>query len=219
MLGKQFYETSRGRIVELLRRGPLTVERMASQTGVTTNAVRALLTAMERDGLVRRAGKRHGGATRPSHLFELTSEVQQLLSRAYVPLLTNLLQVMAKGQSSAQLNKIMRQTGRALAAEFARPSRAAEQSLSARVESVSELLNTELGAITEVVREDGGLVIRGAGCPLSALTGKHRAVCLAIESMVKDIVGVPVRECCDRTDRPRCCFYVGRTASAALRRG
>ena len=212
MLGKQFFETSRGRIVSLLRREPLTVESLASQTGVTTNAVRALLTAMERDGLVRRAGKRHRGATRPSHLFELAPEVQQLLSRAYVPLLTNLLHVMTKRETPAQVNTIMRQTGRALAAELARPMRAAEPSLSARAVSVSELLNAELGAITEVVREDGGLVIRGAGCPLSALTGKHRAVCLAIESVVKEIVGAPVRECCDRTDRPRCCFHVGRTA-------
>lgn len=218
MLGKQFFETSRGRIVELLRRGPLTVESLASDTGVTTSAVRAQLTAMERDGLVRRAGTKYGGATRPSHLFELAPEVQQLLSRAYVPLLTNMLHVMTRRQSTAEVNTIMRQTGRALAAELARPARG-EQSLSAHVQSVSELLNTELGALTEVVRENGGFVIRGAGCPLSALTGKHRAVCLAIESMIKHTVGVPVRECCDRTDRPRCCFYVGRAGSAAVRRG
>ena len=213
MLGKQFFETSRGRIVGLLRRGPLTVENIASEIGVTTNAVRSLLTAMERDGLVHRVGKRRRGATRPSHLFELTPEVQQLLSRAYVPLFSTLLHVMASRQMVPGINKIMRETGRALAAQLAQPNRLDRQPLPIRVQGASELLNAELGAVTEVVKANGGWVIQGAACPLSALTGKHRAVCLAIESAVREIVGAPVKECCDRTNRPRCCFRIGERAS------
>jgi DeoR family transcriptional regulator, suf operon transcriptional repressor len=209
MLGKQFFETSRGRIVALLRRESLTVENIASEIGVTTSAIRSLLTAMERDGLVHRVGTRHRGATRPSHLFELTPEVQQLLSRAYVPLFGTLLHVMARRQSAAEINRIMRDTGKALAVQLVPAGRLQTQSLPGRVQAASELLNAELGAVTEVVRADGELVIQGAACPLSALTGKHRAVCLAIESAIKEIVGAPVRECCDRTDRPRCCFRVG----------
>ncbi len=89
MLKKQFLQTSRGRIAGLLRRGGLTAEEMASQLRLTTNAVRAQLAGMERDGLVRRAGEKRG-ATRPSYVFELTAEVEQLLSGAYVPLLTHL---------------------------------------------------------------------------------------------------------------------------------
>jgi predicted ArsR family transcriptional regulator len=69
------------------------------------------------------------------------------------------------------------------------------------------LMNEHLGALTQV-EGNGGIVIRGAGCPLAALTGKHRGVCLAMESLVTEIVGVPVRECCDREGRPRCCFEV-----------
>jgi DeoR family transcriptional regulator, suf operon transcriptional repressor len=213
MLGKQFFETSRGRIVGLLRRGSLTVENIASEIGVTTSAVRSLLTAMERDGLVHRVGKRRRGATRPSHLFELTPEVQQLLSRAYIPLFGTLLHVMARRQSPAEINKIMRDTGKALAGQLVRSERLEELSLPRRVQAASELLNAELGAVTEVVRVNGELVIQGAGCPLSALTGKHRAVCLAIESAVKEIIGAPVRECCARTDRPRCCFRIDISAT------
>jgi hypothetical protein len=29
-----------------------------------------------------------------------------------------------------------------------------------------------------------------------------------MESLVAEMVGVPVRECCDRNGRPRCCFEV-----------
>jgi hypothetical protein len=43
---------------------------------------------------------------------------------------------------------------------------------------------------------------------LSALTGKHPAVCRAMESLVKEFVGASVHECCERAQRPRCCFEI-----------
>jgi hypothetical protein len=64
-----------------------------------------------------------------------------------------------------------------------------------------------IGALARV-ESNGEYVIRGAGCPLSAVTGKHPAVCQAVESLVGEIVGAPVRECCDRTSRPKCCFEI-----------
>jgi DeoR family transcriptional regulator, suf operon transcriptional repressor len=208
VLSKQFFETSRGRIVALLKEGESTVETIASSMGVTPNAVRAQLTGMERDGLVRRAGRKRTGASKPSHLFELTPEVEQLLSRAYVPFLTHLFHVLTNQQTASQVNKLMREVGRGLAAELTGAKRRAAGSLSDRVQVASQLLNEELGAVTRVVKENGGFVIRGVGCPLSAITGKHRPVCLAIESLLKETIGVGVHECCDRSDRPRCCFHV-----------
>src|SRR5918996_533058 len=89
MLRQQLLDTSRGRIVALLRRGQLTADDIAAKLKLTASAVRAQLTGMERDGVVRRVGQRRG-ATRPSQGFELTPEVEQLLAQAYVPLLTEL---------------------------------------------------------------------------------------------------------------------------------
>ena len=68
----------------MLQRGSATADEIASQLNLTANAVRAQLTRMERDRVVRRSG-RGRGTTRPFHVFELTLEVEQLLSRAYVP--------------------------------------------------------------------------------------------------------------------------------------
>jgi predicted ArsR family transcriptional regulator len=92
MLRKQLLDTSRGRIVTLLQAGELTAEDIATKLGLTRSAVRIQITAMERDGVVRKVGKRPG-TTRPSHLFELTPEVEQFLSKAYVPVLTHLVDV------------------------------------------------------------------------------------------------------------------------------
>src|SRR2546423_1687505 len=171
MLRKQFLETSRGRIAALLQRGDLTAENLASLLRLTTNAVRAQLATMERDGLVRRAGEKRG-ATRPSHVFELTPEVEQLLSGAYVPLLTHLLRVFSKGLRPDQVKKMMRQTGKSLAGEFA-VARQPSAGLDARGQAANDLLNVQLGAVTSVVRGNGGFVIRGVACPLAAITNKH----------------------------------------------
>jgi DeoR family transcriptional regulator, suf operon transcriptional repressor len=209
-LRKQLLDTSRGRIVTLLRSGGLTADDMARKLGLTHSAVRIHINAMERDGLVRRVGKR-AGTTRPSHIFELTPEVEQLLSTAYVPLLTQLVDVFAEALPADQIEGLLRQTGIGLARELTR-GRRPRGGLEARASGVSDLLNTQLGATTRV-ESNGTIVIRGSGCPLAALTGKHPGVCLAMESFVAEIVGVPVKECCDRGGRPQCCFEVPRSRS------
>jgi len=209
MLRQQLLDTGRGRIVSLLQRGPLTVDDIASRLELSASGIRAQITAMERDGVVRRVGSRPG-TTRPSRIFELTPEVEQLLSRAYIPLLTQLVDVFATGLPPRQVERLLRQTGKKLAGQLssARPL----GTLRSRVAAASALLNEQLGAVTHV-EQNGRYVIRGEGCPLSALTGKHPAVCRAMESLVKEIVGASVHECCERAQRPRCCFEIKPGAS------
>jgi predicted ArsR family transcriptional regulator len=205
LLRRQLLDSSRGRIVSLLQRGGLTADDIASELGLTRSAVRIQITAMERDAVVRRAGKRRG-TTRPSLVFELTPEVEQLLSKAYIPLLTQLVRLFSDVLPADQLDELLRKAGKALADDLSRGKRLSG-SLRSRVASASEIMNEELGATTHV-DANGGYVIRGDGCPLAALTGKNRGVCLAMERFVTEIVGVPARECCTRTERPRCCFEI-----------
>ena len=205
MLRQQLLDTSRGRIVTLLRTGGLTADDIATSLELTRSAVRVQISAMERDGVVRKVGKRPG-TTRPSHVYELTPEVELLLSKAYIPLLTHLVDVFAEALPAQQVEALLRSTGKGLAHDLAGGKRVSG-SLKSRVSAASELMNEHLGASTRV-EGTGGIVIRGAGCPLAALTGKHRGVCLAMESLVSEIVGAPARECCHREERPRCCFEI-----------
>lgn len=206
MLRKQFLETSRGRIAELLQRGTRTVDALATALRLTPNAVRAQLTVMERDGLVRRAGL-VAGATRPSHTYQLTPALEELLSGAYVPLLIHLVRTFAGGLRRDQLDPLLREAGRSLAAEFAGGQRLTGD-LPTRVRKASQFLNDELGAVTHVTRRNGGFVLEGEGCPLAAITGKEPAVCIVVESLLQALVGAPVRECCNRAGRPTCCFEI-----------
>ena len=101
---------------------------------------------------------------------------------------------------------MLRQVGKRLADELSQGKRLSG-SLSSRVAAASSMMNEQLGAMTHI-EGNGKWVIRGVGCPLAALTGKHPGVCQAMESFVAEVIGEPVHECCDRSDRPRCCFEI-----------
>jgi predicted ArsR family transcriptional regulator len=210
VLRKQLLDTTRGRIVSLLQAGGLTSDDIASKLGLTPSAIRVQITAMERDGVVRRVGTRPG-TTRPSHVFELTPELEQLLSKAYIPLLTHLVAVFAEKLPADQVDALLRRAGRGLARELSR-GRRLTGSLRSRASLASEMMNEHLGATTHV-EGNGTIVLRGVSCPLAALTGKHPGVCLAMESLVAEIVGMRVHECCERDNRPRCCFEIERRRS------
>ena len=111
----------------------------------------------------------------------------------------------ANGLPARQVDALLREAGRKLAGE--RSSGRAAGTLRSRVIAASQFLNEQLGAVTHV-EANGGYIIRGEGCPLSALTGKHPSVCRAMESLVKEFVGASVHECCERAQRPRCCFEI-----------
>ena len=59
---EKFFESTRGRMVTLLRRSGRTVEELARALGLTDNGIRAHLAALERDGIVRQRGSVRRGS-------------------------------------------------------------------------------------------------------------------------------------------------------------
>jgi predicted ArsR family transcriptional regulator len=203
-------EGTGGKILELLRQGPRTVDELASALGLTRTAVRAHLATFERDGLIEQRGSRRG-ASKPSRVYSVTTQAELLFSRAYIPILTQLLHVLARRLSPAEFDAIMHEVGRGAMGDRVSP----RGPLGERVVRASSLLN-ELGGLAEVDEENGLYVIRSHGCPLAAATANHPEVCNALESLLSEFVGTRVTKCCDRYDRVRCCFEVSRDAGSSL---
>lgn len=209
MINQRFHDSTRGRLLALLRAGPRTVEELAAELKLTDNAIRQHLTGLERDGMVRQSGVRRGpGAGKPATIYELQPDAEPLLSRAYAPVLSTLLEVVAEELPPQQARKLLRETGRRLAA--AAGGRAAGD-LRARARAAAAVLNA-LGGAVEVEEHRGSATLRGSACPLASAVSRNPQVCRAVESLVSEITGEKARECCDRTDRPRCCFEL-QTAS------
>ena len=211
-LGKRFLETTRGQVVQLLRRGARTVEELAQALGLTDNAVRNHLSALERDGLVRQEGVRRGaGAGKPAVVYEMHPDAAPLLSKAYPPVLRVMLDVVMEQLPARRSEAMLREVGRRLAASS---GGRAPGALPARASAAADVLRA-LGGDVDVVRENGAFVIRSSGCPLSTAVSHHPEMCYAVETMVSEIAGESAQSCCQHGDRPRCCFVVGATTPAA----
>ena len=189
-------------IIGLLRRGTLTVGQVADRLELTASAVRVHMRALEQMGLVKQAGLARG-LNRPATIYGLAPGVDALLCGAYVPFVTKLLQTIGEERSATEVAALMHRAGRRLAMSYERPP----GTLGQRAEAVSGILN-DLGALTEVEAAPGRLPLRGFDCPLAAAVQDSPAVCCAMESFVAELVRAPVHECCDRSERPRCCFEI-----------
>ena len=209
---QRFFDSTRGQAVTLLRRSGRTVEELARALGLTNNGVRAHLATLERDGVVRQRGSvRPGsGGGKPAYVYELTPEAEGMFPKAYEPVLGHLLDALSEGLGSEESEALLKDVGRRIAEGRGTP----EDGVRARLEEAVAALN-ELGGLAELEERDGRFVIRGYGCPLAAVTPGHPEVCRVAEAMISELAGVPVRERCDRGARPRCCFEVSPTESAA----
>jgi predicted ArsR family transcriptional regulator len=204
----RFWATTRGRLLVLLRRGSETVAELAAALGLTDNAVRSHLTALERDGLLRPTGIRRG-PRRPTVTYALTAEAEHLFPKEYGAVLRHLLDELKDRLAPDQLDDLARATGHRFARDFARvgppPGR------KDRVERAVGVLR-ELGGCCEFEGANGTVVLGCSVCPLAAAADGHPEVCRLVETMLGDVLGVPVRQRC-QGDPPRCRFEFDRAAA------
>ena len=74
-----------------------------------------------------------------------------------------------------------------------------------RFEAAVGVLN-ELGGLAELEERDGTIVIRSFGCPLAAVVPGHLQMRGLVETLIAEVAGAGVHECCDRGENPRCRF-------------
>src|SRR4051794_19115471 len=111
-LNKRFFETTRGQIVALLRRGGRTVEDLAQAVGLSDNAVRNHLSTLERDQLVQQVGARRSpGAGKPALIYELHPDAEPLFSKAYPPVLTTVVEALVSACPPDQTDRVLHTAG------------------------------------------------------------------------------------------------------------
>lgn len=198
----RFFTTTRGKIVQLLRRGPMTVIELAEALELTDNAVRAHLAALERDGIVAQ-GEPRRGIRKPAFTYELAPAAEQFFPKAYGTLMRELVAVLGARLPVEQVRSALREVGH----RMARERLPVDGDIEDRLALATGVL-AELGGLAEVESTETGYAIRGCSCPLAALVEGNPDGCVLAEAMLSDLVGLPVREVCDQGPPARCHFEI-----------
>ena len=193
--------STRGRILNLLRRGRNTVNDLAADLDLTDNAIRSHLAALEGDRLVQQVGV-VPGVRKPHAAYALTPQGEQLFPKAYGPLLLHLLDVLSERLGDRETQQVLREVGRRAAADFPRRPGASAKEQARRSLHIIE----ELGGSAETETQGDRIIVRGFSCPLAAVVARHPHACLMAETLLSEVLGVPVKEVCEKSDPPRCRF-------------
>lgn len=190
-------------MLTLLRRPPQTINTMADALGLTDNAVRAHVAALGRDGLVEQVGTQRDTGGKPARLYALTPEAEELFPKAYATVLAGLIEQVAEQDGWERAVELLRAVGAQMAGPRDRGS------AGTRLGAAAAALR-KLGGDVDIQQADDGWLLKGYACPLAALTSRHHEVCELAQALVEEMTGLPVTECCERGDRPRCGFKVAR---------
>lgn len=196
-------DRTRARLLALLRENSWTVDDLAERLGLTDNAVRFHLDALEAAGSVEKNGVRRAGVGQPAVLYALSSTAEDAFSRAYAPVLVATLAELRERMTPVELVRLLKRIGKRLA----RGMGSSTGSLASRANHASQLLN-DLGGVTVVEKNADCYVILGRACPLARAVEEDHCVCAAVTSLVADVVGAEVAERCDRSGRPKCRFEI-----------
>jgi predicted ArsR family transcriptional regulator len=182
------------------------VNELADSLGLTDNAVRTHLAALERDGLVEQEGVRRA-VGKPAYVYGLTSQAETLFPKAYATILSSILAKLREERGAEGLEDFLRDVGHK-AGEGARMKSGA---LRDRVDA-AVLLLAELGGLAEIDEEADAYMIRGFSCPLGAVVGDNPEACKLAEELIAAAVGEEVQECCDRQGTARCNFRIAKSS-------
>jgi predicted ArsR family transcriptional regulator len=202
-LNRRFFDSTRGRIVTLLRRSDCTVNELAEELELTDNAVRAHLLTLERDGLVRQSGLRRG-SRKPHFAYQLTEEADHLFPKAYDALLNQFIAVLKAKLTPRAFKDALRAVGSSLAKQNQVDT---ADTLKRRVQNAVNTLES-LGGNPTVEKEGGKFVIRSTSCPLASVVSEHPETCQMVETLVSELSHAKAKEDCDRSGPPRCAFTI-----------
>jgi predicted ArsR family transcriptional regulator len=194
---------TRSRLLRLVRQAGRSINELADGLGITDNAVRTHVAALERDGLVRQAGSDRTTGGKPARLYELTPQAEELFPKAYALVLTEFIRALRDERGDEAAVAWLRRVGRRLGADAAHP----QADGAARVAAAAALLES-IGGSVDVTESGDGWKLHSHGCPLAGVVAEDPDTCALAESLVAEVTARRVVERCEKTDRPRCAFHV-----------
>jgi len=194
MPDSRFFQSTRGKIVTTLRRRhSASAVDLAETFGLSTNAVRQHLLALERDGyVVERSARR--GPTKPTLEYSLTAAAETLFPQRYDKLLNAVLAEVRESFGDFALQTVLGKLGQRAADRFRAKLRTADADVKGRVYELAALLR-ENGVDADVVETaSGALELREHNCPYGRTVVDHPEVCSIIHTVLHAAVSTGTRQ-------------------------
>lgn len=186
MQADRFFQTTRGRIVEeLRRRKSASAIDLAGYFDLSPNAIRQQLVVLERDGLVVEKSVRRG-RTKPTYEFSLTSEAEKLFPQQYDKMLGAVLREVKQQFGEDGVAKVFDGISKRTVAKA--KQRVTASDTAGKVAQLAEVLR-EGGVVAEYSLIEGGFALHEHNCPYSEVAKDHPEVCSVIHHVLDETIG------------------------------
>ena len=203
-------------LTALKRAQPLTVKELATTFGITPNALRRHLKALENAGVVHyRAVVRGVGA--PTFAYSLSEAGEVLFPRAYASPLSDALDVVRAEQGIEGVIRVFERQWMSLA-DVARP-RMSGRTLAERTAVLAEM-RTSQGYMAESDAQSADVsFIREYNCAIRDVAQRFPEVCAAEERFFAELLGASVERESHILEGCNACGYRVRASVTAIRTG
>lgn len=186
MQADRFFQTTRGRIVEeLRRRKSASAVDLAHHFGLSPNAIRQQLVVLERDGLVVEKSVRRG-PTKPTYEFSLTGDAEKLFPQNYDKMLGAVLRELREQYGQEGVAKVFDGIAKRTVAKA--KERVTAVDTEGKAAQLTQVLR-EGGVVAEYNLIDGGFELHEHNCPYSEVAKEHPEVCSVIHHVLDETIG------------------------------
>jgi len=200
-------------VIEYIKRnGSATIKELEDLLGVTTNAVRQHLQALQADGYIERR-QVNTGVGRPHHAYSISEKAHELFACHCDDLALTLLEEVFALEGPERAALLLGRVGDRLAKRYA-PSVRAEV-LHDRVEQLAGALY-QRGVLTDVdIEDENTIILHAYNCPYHELAQEHRSICEMDEEVMRKVLGSDVNLSACMMDGHRGCSFVVSNKPAA----
>ena len=199
----------------LLTQQKCTINDLAAAVGINPISVRHHVTKLEASGLVSSDEERHG-VGRPRRVYFLTEQGVEQFPTRYLQLTVRLLSQIKENFPDPTVKHIFKGIAKDLIANLASDIDIDSLSLEERLDVLQELLKNE-GFTIQWEKEDDKYRILETSCPFYHVGQTHPEICIVDESLISNVLIVPVvREKCILDGDSYCSYILQEDNSAEI---
>ncbi len=202
--------STRQDIMDILkRRGGQTVEQLSAVLGITPMGVRQHLAVLEKDSLVSASAVRRGMG-RPSYLYSLTDQAQDLFPKNYKNFATGLLADIAANEGPNLVNELFRRRAERLEKTYTQ--RMESKDLEGRVAELVKILDLNGSMASYVKVDDDTFILKEHNCAIYAVAKDYPQACHEEMELFGRVLGAEIsRQDCQSEGGAFCQYVIKRT--------